>query len=275
MNKLRIKNLLSTYSIFIFTLALILYSNTLTVQAHYYHRRVYNILDIIFPLLLLVSPICYTLKLKKQKRKQIEIDSELYFADDLSGSDNEIKKKLIKFKKYDINFNEERFLLDADNMLRIFQEAWSNNDYKKLRQFESDELYLVHEKELKQCENNGITQITEITYIENCKIYSIYKTKDRDFIKVIFYTKSKDYDLRKSDNKIIDGNDVKEYDLTYTLTFSRLCNVSTKENYDRIWQRCPNCNCDESINSNGICNICQNHVGYGEFNWILEEILKS
>ena len=144
-----------------------------------------------------------------------------------------------------------------------FQNAFSNNDLKKLMYLESSLLFERDSEIIRANIAAKRREVRDCIIINYIKILEYQKAEDREILKVSM----ENYVYDVLTKEIISG--VKEYKKTnkYILTFGKL---GINENKTKI--KCMGCGASLNISATGKCEYCGN-IYYSElYNWLIEDI---
>lgn len=176
---------------------------------------------------------------------------------------------LTVLKASDPDFSEDQFMSFVNNMFLQLQEAWQEKDWKKVRPFESDELFNTHNKQLKEYIDNGTTNVIDEVGILRTFISGYRESGDKEILEVYLKCRMKDYIIDDDNKKVIEGDPDDEITMEYLLTMARKKGVKTKVTEHTSVNRCPNCGASISINASGECEYCDSVVSNGDFDWVL------
>lgn len=205
-----------------------------------------------------------------EKVKDIKNSIEKEFSTDTKDNTFEIESKL---KEHDELFSTTKFIAWSKEVFITLQNAWSERDWSKVRPFENEELYKLHEIQLKEYINKGrVNKLEEINV--NKAFLAVYKqSEEYEYLTVHMQVRMIDYIVDESTEKVINGNPNIPVRNNYLLTFMRKIGVLTdpaKSNMST--NRCPNCGAPTQITSAGQCEYCNFIVTTGEHDWVLTNI---
>lgn len=176
---------------------------------------------------------------------------------------------LSALKASDPDFSEDSFTAWVNNMFLQLQEAWQEKDWKKVRPFESDELFNTHNKQLEEFIENGTTNVIDEVAILRTAIRAYRESGDKEVLEVYLKCRLKDYIIEDESEDVIEGDPDDEITMEYLMTLARKKGVKTKVTEHTSVTRCPNCGASISINASGECEYCNSVVSNGEFDWVL------
>lgn len=176
---------------------------------------------------------------------------------------------LSALKAHDEDFSEDLFVSRVNTMFIQLQEAWQEKDWKKVRPFESDELFNLHNKQLQDLINSNTTNMVEEIAILNTKIRDYHEDSRIENLDVYLKVRLKDYIIDDNTRQVIEGDKNLEITMEYLLVMSRKMGVKTQLHEKTTVTTCPNCGANISINASGVCEYCDSVVSNGEFDWVL------
>lgn len=171
-------------------------------------------------------------------------------------------------QEVDSNFNQEQFeRYTADTFIKV-QEAWQNRDINAVRQFESEELYLIHSKQIEE-----FIERKEIPYIDEQNVLDVHLNNfeidgKSEYLTVYIEAKLTLYVVGDESNKVVSGSKSKVNNLFYMLGFKRGIGVKTTNNNPLL--NCPSCFAPLQIAESGKCEYCDSLVTNGSYSFILD-----
>ncbi|MEN6326512.1 MAG: TIM44-like domain-containing protein [Syntrophomonas sp.] len=175
-------------------------------------------------------------------------------------------------KASDENFFEDDFIAWVNNMFLQLQEAWQEKDWKKVRPFESDELFNTHNKQLQEYVENHTTNVIDEIAILRTSIVDHRDSANKEVLDVYLKMRMKDYIIDDKSRKVLEGDPKKEINMEYLLTLARKKGVKTKVTEHTSVTRCPSCGASVSINASGECEYCNSIVSNGDYDWVLTKM---
>jgi len=179
---------------------------------------------------------------------------------------------LSSLKANDPDFSEDQFISWVNNIFLQLQEAWQEKDWKKVRPFESDELFNTHNKQLQEYIENGTTNVIDEVGILRTAIQAYRESGDKEILEVYLKCRMKDYIVKDDNKKVVEGDPDREITMEYLLTLARKMGVKTSVTEHTSVTRCPNCGASISINASGECEYCNSVVSNGDFDWVLTKL---
>lgn len=175
--------------------------------------------------------------------------------------------------KYDPAFSSEKFLSWAKEAFITLQTAWSERDFDKVRNFEKEELFNQHKRQLDEYISKGwINELSRIN-INQAYLFKYVRDNDYEYLTVYFDTRMGDYIKDEKTGNIIKGDPTRDYYLKYLYTFMRKTGVLTDPaKSNKSVTNCPNCGAPTTVTSSGQCEYCGSVITTGEFDWVLSDI---
>lgn len=189
-------------------------------------------------------------------------DGTVLLTEAYTSSEEEVVEKI---KKADSAFSMSDFKDYAENVFTIVQSAWSQNDYKKLRPYESDVLYLRHKLRIESMIDAGITNKRTNVRVKGLLIKDFVVTGSIETLVVVLTANMR---VEDEEGMYITENG----DVPYILKFIRKRGVKTKKEFHRLASNCPNCGAVIDVDDDGICKYCDTSLVSGETEWVLSEI---
>ncbi|MEA4925436.1 MAG: TIM44-like domain-containing protein [Syntrophomonadaceae bacterium] len=175
----------------------------------------------------------------------------------------------LALKAADENFSEDLFISKINNMFIQLQEAWMEKDWKRVRPFESDELFNMHNKQLQEYIRNNTTNVIEKIGILDTEIRDYHDNGATETLDVYIRVRMHDYIIDDETRKIVEGDANQEIIMEYLLVMTRKKGVKTNIAKSTTITSCPNCGANVSINASGECEYCGSIVSSGDFDWLL------
>ena len=153
------------------------------------------------------------------------------------------------------------------------QQAWTDRDWKKIRPFESEELFAQHNQQLDEYIRNNKINVIEKIGIKSCKLISFTDDGDKEVVKVNLSAVMRDYVIDATSRKVLESDPNKDWYMNYILTFNRKKGVKTQEGLSNMsTTNCPNCGAPTQITSAGQCEYCGSVITTGEHDWVLSDL---
>lgn len=162
------------------------------------------------------------------------------------------KKALEEISKEIPNFDNDSFCSNVIETFKNVQNAWSEFDYKKLRELLTDELYNTYHMQLKALKAKKQKNVMSDFKPLEVLITNFTKNKDKTYtfdcvLHIAFY----DY-VENANGDVLRGDKKHMIDMLYTLTF--VGSLDTKNN------KCPNCNAPLDDTASNVCPYCNSTI---------------
>jgi hypothetical protein len=179
---------------------------------------------------------------------------------------------LSALKAEDEDFSEDLFISKVNNTFIQLQEAWMEKDWKRVRPFESDELFNMHNKQLQDYIRSNTTNVVEKIGILETEIRDYHDNGVTETLDVYMRVRMNDYVIDDETRKVVEGNAHQEITMEYLLVMARKKGVKTRMVENTTVTSCPNCGANISINASGECEYCGSVVSNGDFDWVLTRL---
>lgn len=183
-----------------------------------------------------------------------------------------LRSALADLRSRDPNFSEDLFISRVNNMFIQLQEAWQAKEWKKVRPFESDELFNTHARQLQELIDSRTTNVVDDIGILRTEITDYHDNGPTESLDVYMRVRLKDYITNDETGKVIEGDPNREIFMEYELVMSRRKGVVTRLAENTMVTTCPNCGANVSINASGECEYCNSVVSNGDFDWVLSRL---
>lgn len=175
-----------------------------------------------------------------------------------------------EIRRTDPNFSEEAFLAWANEVFITLNVAWTKQDWKMIRPFETEELFREHSMQLDEYIRNGTVNYLERVAVKDSFIDRFYCDQNYEYIVVKMRTNMIDYVKETETGRIVAGNTTQLWEMVHTLTFTRTAGAKTPEHPETLHvTNCPNCGAPTEITSAGECPYCQSVITSETFHWVL------
>lgn len=183
----------------------------------------------------------------------------MFIDEEFVLTESEVLDKLLKV---DPDFSKTQFYSYAKSLFVLIQEAWSDNDYHKLRFFEDDKLFNSHKKEIIELIKTNKKDIRDKIYIKGIllKDFRILDNKEKLIVKITV-------SMRRLFN-----NEETNSEYSYLMFFSRNKGVKTDPNMKLSTTNCYNCGGVIDVSDDGVCNYCNTSLISGEHEWVLVDL---
>ena len=169
---------------------------------------------------------------------------------------------LFRVMKKDPNFSKRIFYDYVKNLFILMQEAWTNNDYFKLRSFEADRLYYRHRREIERLIAADEHDIRVDVKVKGVMLKD-FRIENNKQILVVALTAN----MRR-----IYGTEDTQEDYPYIMAFSRNIGVKTNSKVKLSVTNCCNCGAEVNVSDEGICKYCDTSLVSGEHEWVLVDM---
>lgn len=218
------------------------------------------------PLLVVLGGIIVLVIFLRKKKGQ---SGPLETAEDF---DQKFEVDLTALKERDPDFNEDLFIAKINNIYVQLQESWESRDWKKVRPFESDELFNMHKRQLQEFIDSNTTNVVDDIAVLKTHIRDYREYGDIETLDVYLKARIRDYIIEDATKKVIEGNPQQEIIIEYILSMSRKKGILTRSGAGTTVNTCPNCGANISINAAGECEYCGSVVTSGDFDWVLTRL---
>ncbi|MDF2820904.1 MAG: Tim44-like domain [Clostridiales bacterium] len=177
-----------------------------------------------------------------------------------------------KIKEKDINFDTTKFLGFAEEAYLNIQDAWTNNDWEKIRTIEHEDLYKKHERQLNEYKKNGTRNVLERISVNQTYLYKYVIDNQYEHVSVLIDATMNDYIININTNQIIRGDYNTRWRGRYILTFTRSKGSLTgvvKDEFETT--SCPNCGAPIEITSAGKCMYCDFLITSSKHDWVVSD----
>ena len=170
-------------------------------------------------------------------------------------------------------FSADKFTAWVREVFIKLQQAWSERDWTKIRPFESEELFSLHNTQLDEYIRNNKINVIEKIGVKSCQLVEFNIDGDKEVVKVILSAVMRDYVIDATTRKVLESDPNKDWYMTYIMTFNRKKGVKTQEGLsNKSTTNCPNCGAPTQITSAGQCEYCGSIITTGEHDWVLTDI---
>lgn len=179
---------------------------------------------------------------------------------------------LSALKAADPAFSEDLFISKVNNIFIQLQDAWMEKDWKRVRPFESDELFNMHNKQLQDYVRSNTTNVIEKVAILETDIRDYHDNGVTESLDVYLRVRMHDYVIADETRKVVEGDPALEITMEYLMVMARKKGVKTRMADSTTVTSCPNCGANVSINASGECEYCNSIVTSGDFDWVLTRL---
>lgn len=222
--------------------------------------------------IIVIGIILYFVMRKKGGGADEEYYEESYQEPAATRDTSYLRSALADLRSRDPNFSEDMFISRVNNMFIQLQEAWQAKDWKKVRPFESDELFNTHARQLQEFIDSRTTNVVDEIAVLRTEIADYHDNGSTETIDVYMRVRLKDYIVNDETGKVIEGDPKQEITMEYELAMNRRKGVVTRIGNSTTVTTCPNCGANVSINASGECEYCNSVVSNGDFDWVLTRL---
>lgn len=180
---------------------------------------------------------------------------------------NTEKEIIEKIQKVDPNFSETKFKAYAKKVWLSLQEAWESKNWESVRHLESEELYQLHNRQLKEYITLKKTNYLNMQNIRNVTITDFHEDGAIEILVVRLYASLLDYVMDDVTRKVIEGSDQNYVYRNYRLEFIRPKGTKTQNTAQTT--HCPNCGALLNLSESGECEYCHSMVPSANSEWVL------
>ncbi len=178
-----------------------------------------------------------------------------------------------QIRAIDPSFSSEKFTAWVREVFLKLQQAWTDQNWKLIRPFESEELFSLHNAQLDEYIRAGKINVVEKIGIKSCQLVSFAVDGDKEVLKVMISAVMRDYVVDAKSRKVLESDPNRDWYMTYEMTFNRKSGVKTQEGLsNKSTTNCPNCGAPTEITSAGQCEYCGSVITTGEHDWVLSDI---
>ena len=177
-----------------------------------------------------------------------------------------------EIKLTDENFSANKFIGFTKEVFMSIQEAWSERDWSKIRPFEKEELFKIHEKQLDEYIRLNRINVMERISVGETYLHEYTRDKQFEYLTVCLDATFNDYIIDSNTRQVVEGYKNTRYHTTYLMTFMRNIGVKTNTATSNLnTKQCPNCGAPVQITSAGKCEYCDTITTTGEHDWVLSD----
>ncbi|MEG1702574.1 MAG: TIM44-like domain-containing protein [Erysipelotrichaceae bacterium] len=181
---------------------------------------------------------------------------------------------VLDIQAIDPNFSAEHFKTYATEVYLTVQEAWENRDWSIVRPFESNALFNVHNRQLKEYMEQQKTNHLDMQNVRNVVIADFKSDGEREVITLKLDASLIDYVSDDNSGAILEGSKTQHQFRSYRLEFMRSTGLKTNSEKEVNTTNCPNCGAPTKVTSSGECEYCHSIITTGEFGWVLNQYTK-
>lgn len=226
-------------------------------------------------IVLIIFFIIYTRLKKTGKLNNIKQSLDSAANNNINNSDFSIEASnaSLEVKKIDPNFSTDAFISWAKEVFIRIQQAWTEQNWKIIRPFESNELFNQHNNQLQEYIRQNKINIVEKINVSNAGLREFRIDGDKEVLVLELHAIMRDYVIDAKTKNVIEGDKNRDWHMKYLMTFIRKKGVQTKVGTsNKSTTNCPNCGAPTEITSSGQCEYCDSVITTGEHDWVLNDI---
>lgn len=171
----------------------------------------------------------------------------------------------------DPNFILEIFKTQVSETYLTLQEAWEKKDWEQARKVESDVLFNVHQRQIQEYIDRGLTNHLDMQNILNVSLTSFKQEGNLDVISVRLAAELIDYTSEDATGKVIYGNKTTHQKRVYHLEFVRISGQKTDQSIKEKLTNCPNCGAPIESEDMKKCPYCQSVFIKQKAEWLINK----
>ncbi len=129
------------------------------------------------------------------------------------------EKLKMNIQKADSQFVESDFYNWCKDVMNELEEAWSNKDIELLAEYETKQLFSLHQEQLKNMEQRNVKNVVKDIQINSLHIVGYEQKKDLDRIEVNIEMSLIDYYCSIDSAEILRGSSTKKRNVKYKVVF--------------------------------------------------------
>lgn len=183
------------------------------------------------------------------------------------------EKTIEEIQARDPNFSAESFKTFASEVYLTLQEAWEDRDWKKVRPFESNTLFNVHNRQLNEYIEQRKTNHLDMQNVRNITLAQFRVDGAQEVLSVKLEASLLDYVTDDESGKVLEGSKTQYQHRFYYLEFIRRAGVQTAVDTQLNVTNCPNCGAPTQVTSSGECEYCHSIITNGDYGWVLNKYM--
>lgn len=182
-------------------------------------------------------------------------------------------KALEEIRAVDPAFSADSFKTYVSEVYLNVQEAWEAKDWQKVRPFESNSLFNVHERQIQEYIDQKKTNHLDMQNIRDVTIAEFRQDGSSEVLSVRLEASLLDYVTDDESGKVIEGSKTRYQHRFYYLEFIRRNGIKTSSEHGLDITNCPNCGAPTKVTSSGECEYCHSIITNGDFGWVLNKYM--
>lgn len=163
--------------------------------------------------------------------------------------------------KADSQFIEQDFYHWVKDVILELEEAWSCQDIDLLKDYETKELFEMHQEQLKNMAQRQVQNIVKDIEVKKIDIVGYESKNDKDFIEILIDMTMIDYYQSLDSHEILQGSQTKKRSVKYKIVLVKDKNmVSDGFQTLRSLSVCPYCGAPIDLKKSNHCEYCQRDI---------------
>ncbi len=190
-------------------------------------------------------------------------------------NDMAIEKIVSELKAKDPAFNIDSLIIRFKSAFTAIQDAWSNQNLSKVKNFISDGIYERFSLQFREQKDRNFVNKVKNIQIRECTPVFLVSDKVYETLTVRITASAVDYYENLKTGELIDGDKDISSIFTEYWSFIRKTGTKTVNGNGLIEGYCPNCGAPLTLNSHVKCEACGSLIKSGQFDWVLAEITQA
>lgn len=163
--------------------------------------------------------------------------------------------------KADSQFIEQDFYHWVKDVILELEEAWSCQDIDLLKDYETKELFEMHQEQLKNMAQRQVQNIVKDIEVKKIDIVGYESKNDKDFIEILIDMTMIDFYQSLDGHEILQGSQTKKRSVKYKVVLVKDKNmVSDGFQTLRSLSVCPYCGAPIDLKKSNHCEYCQRDI---------------
>ena len=163
--------------------------------------------------------------------------------------------------KADSQFVEDDFYHWCQEVILELEEAWSNKDFDLLKDYETKELFEIHQEQLKNMEQRRVQNVVKDIDVKKIEIVHYERKNEYDCIETHIEISLIDYYQSLDDKCILQGSQTKKRSVKYRVVFVKDMNITSDGFLTlRSLRECPYCGAPIDLKKTNKCDYCQREI---------------
>jgi hypothetical protein len=171
------------------------------------------------------------------------------------------EKLKMNIQKADSQFVENDFYNWCKDVMNELEEAWSNKDIELLAEYETKQLFSLHQEQLKNMEQRNVKNVVKDIQINSLHIVGYEQKKDLDRIEVNIEMSLIDYYCSIDSAEILRGSSTKKRNVKYKVVFVKDVHIQS-DGFQSLKSLtvCPYCGAPIDLKKTSHCEYCQRDI---------------